>query len=162
MKEIELTKGYVALVDDEDYETVSQYKWYTVVIPESPLRYANTKLPGSGKTGLRTAMHRLLLDPGELMVDHIDGDGLNNQRSNLRLVTHAQNMLNRRKHSSNTSGYKGVYWEPERGKWRCQVKVGGRVTRVGRFDDLLEAALAYDRVAKELHGEFARLNFPEN
>lgn len=107
-------------------------------------------------------LHRFLLQPEDGMsVDHIDGNGLNNQRSNLRLATHGQNMMNRRKHVNNTSGYTGVCWDKGAEKWRATLSYRGKTLHIGRFQEPADAALARDKLARELHGEFAQLNFPE-
>jgi hypothetical protein len=160
MEEIELTQGYVALVDDEDYELVSERSWYAQKVPKSEIVYAvsNNSRHASSRGLL---MHRFILDPGETLVDHIDGDGLNNRRENLRLATHSQNMQNRRKGCNNTSGYIGVWWDPTTNQWRAELRHAGNRWRRGGFKTALDAAVARDAAAKELHGEFARLNFPQ-
>lgn len=105
-------------------------------------------------------MHRLILgvDDG-VLVDHKDGDGLNNRRANLRPCTHAQNMFNRRLPRNNRSGFKGVYWHKNR--WYAKIQVDRKNIHLGAFTDVEQAAHAYDRAARIHFGEFARLNFPE-
>lgn len=150
MKTIPLTKGYSATVDDQDYERVSQFNWNAAL--------------SKGKIYARRAqeprgMHRFILGVGpEVEIDHRDRNTLNNQRDNLRPCTHAQNVRNVGPRKDNSSGYKGVTWDKENNKWRAQI---GRV-KLGRFSNVIEAAHAYDAKAKELYGEFAYLNFPEN
>ena len=95
---------------------------------------------------------------GEKSVDHEDGDGLNNVRSNLRLATQSQNMGNQCRRADNTSGYKGVSWDKSREKWEAYITITGRRRRLGRFDDPKEAAEAYDRAAVLHFGRFARTN----
>jgi len=106
-------------------------------------------------------MHRLIMDPPRgYVVDHINGDGLDNRRANLRLATHAQNGRNRRKIKKGISKYKGVSWEESTGKWRALIHVDRKKISLGCYKDEVTAAKVYDKAAKKYHGEFARLNFP--
>jgi len=152
MKTIELTRGKVAIVDDDDYDRVSKYKWFSVW--DGHNWYAAT---GHGCLKL----HRFIMeiDNPKIEIDHIDGDGLNCQRENMRECGHAQNLRNRGLDSNNTSGFKGVSVKGK--KWRAYIGGGGRQKYIGTFDNPTSAALAYDRAAKELYGEFAQLNFTE-
>jgi hypothetical protein len=90
---------------------------------------------------------------------HKDGNGLNCQDGNLRVCTSSQNGMNRGKQSDNTSGYKGVTWDKSKGKWQASIKVNQKTIFLGRFNNVIEAAKAYDEGAKKYHGAFARLNF---
>ena len=99
--------------------------------------------------------------PDGMVVDHIDGNSLNNRRSNLRICTPRQNTANRAKTRNGTSRFKGVHFCTRDRKWRAQIGVDGARRFIGDFDDEVEAARAYDRKAAELFGEFAYLNFPE-
>ncbi len=165
MREIPLTKGYVAIVDDEDYAALAGDRWF--VIDQGLRRYAwrwEYARDGRG-TRRRLIMHRLIVQaPSHLEVDHIDGDGLNNQRSNIRLCSKSQNQGNQRIRSG-TSRYKGVHWSAGKLKWEAKIKVsvdGRKLTRyLGRYADEAEAGRAYDAAARERWGEFARCNFPE-
>ena len=153
---IPLTKGKVAIVDAADYEWLSRYKWH-VEEPGPGRFYASRATPGRGRIG----MHRAIMNPPKgMVVDHIDCNGLNNRRSNLRICTHAQNCANRRPLPGAASPYKGV-WTRGNGKFTAQVGYRGKIIWLGTFDDEIEAAKAYDRKAYELHGEFAYLNFPD-
>lgn len=158
-KKIPLTQGFVAIVDAADYEWLSQWNW--AILKRGPLLYAKRNAwLGDGKRR-SVQMHRLVLgltDPS-IHIDHIDGNGLNNTRGNLRICTQQENMRNRRLNSNSTSGYKGVSWYKDRAKWHAQIVVNGKYHHLGHFITAEEAARAYDAAAIELHGEFARLNF---
>lgn len=156
-KEIQLTQGKVALVDDEDFEWLNQWKWHAH--ERHNIFYAVCSSRIDGKVSKK--MHRQILNPGnDLQVDHIDGNGLNNQRINLRLCSHAQNIYNRGKLKSNTSGYIGVSWNKAKKKWSARTERNGKVFFLGYYENADDAAKAYDRHAKEFRGEFARTNFP--
>jgi len=149
---IPLTQGKVAIVDKEDYEELSRYKWHASSRVESCYAYRR-----KGKRSL--SMHREIMgEPKGMVVDHIDGNGLNNRRRNLRVCTSSQNHQNRRR-TRGRSRYKGVCWEKRRNKWRAEIMLEGRHIDIGCFADEVEAARAYDKKAKELFGEFAYLNF---
>lgn len=150
MKEILLTQGKVAIVDDEYFCEFSHYNWCF-----STLGYAIRAWPGSH--GRNMWMHREIMQPPDgIQIDHINGNKLDNRVSNLRLATASQNHCNRPKSSRNTSGYKGV--GKRNGRWRVKIRLNGIDYHVGYFSSLEEAAQAYDVRAKELHGEFARIN----
>lgn len=152
MKEIPLTQGYTAQVDDEDYEYLSQFTW--CIGHGYATRRASAKL-------LCTRMHRIILNaPKNMQVDHIDGNPLNNQRSNLRLCTGAQNCCNKAHGGVKThSQYRGVSVRGSR--FRARIHVDKKVAHVGYYDTEEKAARAYDAAAKKHYGEFAILNFPE-
>lgn len=155
---IRLTKDYEALVDDADYEAVmAAGPWHAVVSRRTV--YAGRKIRRSDGAQTGQGLHQFLT--GWPLVDHRDGDGLNNQRSNLRAATHAQNAANMRPHNRNKSGYKGVY-SPRRGdRWRAGIWAEGRSRLLGYFDTAKDAALAYDAAAFVVWGEYAWLNFPD-
>lgn len=150
---IPLTQGKFAIVDAADYERVSRHKWH--VSRHGGRLYAYRKARG------RTIpMHRFIMNPPKgMVVDHIDGNGLNNRRCNLRICTQRQNVYNSRPSGAGSS-YKGVRWDKERRRWMAAIYDGTRRIHLGRFDDEAEAARAYDRKAFELFGEYAYLNFP--
>lgn len=159
---IPLTQGKFALIDEEDAPLISRFKWCARRAIGRDTYYA-VRSTYSGNTHKTVLMHRVILDaPDGTEGDHIDGDGLNNTRTNLRLSTTAQNHCNARRRSNNTSGYKGVSWDKSRGLWAAEARMNGRRIRCGRFATAEEAARAYDRAAMQLQGEFARLNFPDD
>jgi hypothetical protein len=153
----EIPPGYVTM-DDEDYEALSALKWYAEVVPGRNAVYARKNIyKGSDGWGI-LRMHTVLT--GWPIVDHIDGNGLNNQRANLRAATKSQNSRNVAVRSDNTSGFKGVSWDKVARKWRAYISVDRKRKFLGYYTDPAEAALAYDRAALAASGEFAWLNFP--
>jgi hypothetical protein len=155
--------GRAALVDDEDYELVMQYRWHVYEVtkpgrrPSGPYAVANI---GHGRSDRRTTrMHNLIM--GRPYIDHADHNGLNNQRSNLRPASNSQNGANQRAQEGRSSEYKGVTRTRSRKAWRAVIKVHQKFREVGEFTSELEAAYAYDAAAREAFGEFACTNFPE-
>lgn len=161
MKIISLTKNKKALVDDSDFEFLNQYKW-SVTGSE---KYGFKAVRGffcmkNGKPFRRLIlMHRIItMCHEEFEVDHIDGNGLNNQKSNLRFCTHGQNMRNRTKRSVAASKYKGVHFRKDKKLWRAKMDFENKCVLDKNFKSENEAALAYNEAALKHHGEFARLN----
>lgn len=148
MKEIPLTRGYVALVDDEDFAYLSQFKWHAHLTRTKV--YARRR-EGRGP-GTAFYMHKEILKADE--VDHQDGDGLNNRRLNLRDASHSQNMYNRAAKRGSSSTFKGVHFYKRYQNWTAQC--GGK--HLGYFATEKEAARAYNEIAAKLYGEFAKLN----
>ncbi len=156
INEIPLTQRMVTIVDEEDYAYLNQWKWHTLKVEK--LCYAARSIK-QGKGSNQILMHRQLLDvPKGKEIDHKDGDGLNNCRSNLRICNHQQNHFNLRNRINTSSIYKGVYWDKDKRRWRATLVVGGEKKRLGRFKDELQAALAYNQAATVYFGEYARLN----
>jgi len=158
MKKIPLSQGKFAIVDDADFDWLNQWKW-------SAHKNRNTFYAGRKiRVGLKRKlllMHRLILglDFGdERQGDHINMDGLDNRRKNLRIATNAQNRRNRGKQANNTSGYKGVTWRKQRKKWQAHIQVKGKVKHLGYFTDPVEASEAYDSASQKYHGKFAQTN----
>lgn len=154
MKKIKLSDGCVCLVDDDDLDLLSQYSWFC-----DRHKYVARSYRIRGKKS-HQYMHRYLLNPSkQKVVDHINANGLDNQRSNLRTCTSRQNNYNLRIRNDNTSGFKGVYWFEKRNKWIAQIMTDtGKRLHLGCFTDLKEAAHIYNQFAEQLFGEFARLN----
>lgn len=155
MKEVRLNGGRgIALVDDDDFERVSQHKWH---LHSGNYAATSMKVNGDIKT---VSLHRFILRTNG-GIDHKDRNGLNNCRNNLRPCTYSQNSANRRLHRNNTSGYKGVSLMRKTGKWSATIKVNRRVHFLGSFECKQEAAKVYDSAARRFFGEFAFLNFPD-
>jgi hypothetical protein len=150
--EIVLRDGLTLRLDDEDMTVLAAHKWR----PAS--HYVNGRcyrylIADIGRT--RLLFHRVITAcPRGMLVDHINSDGLDNRRTNLRVCTHAENMRNRRANRNSGSGYKGVYFD--RGRWRARIRANGVRHRLGSFDTAAEAHAAYCAAADRLHGDFAR------
>jgi hypothetical protein len=163
MKAIPLVGGGCTWVDDEDFELLANRVWRLWESPSGgPWRYA---ISGDGKP---VKMHReIMVAPALMLVDHVDGNGLNNFRSNLRIVTHSQNQQNTTSSKNQKlGGYKGVHWSTPHGKWQAQIRIPnpsgvgrGKRKALGRYDDPVEAALAYDAASRKYHTHGC-LNFP--
>ena len=167
MKEIKLTKGQVALVDDEDYESVAKYKWQASLSCTGRTWYASRTVTMSGKRTM-IRLHQVILSaPSGFHVDHKNRNGLDCRRSNLRLATRCGNAANRSLRSDNTSGFKGVYrkhnpaFAGRKYCWAAQIRHNYKYSCIGYFKTAEEAARAYDVKAREFFGEFAWLNFPD-
>lgn len=154
MKEIELSQGYVTQVDDEDFDWLSQWNWQVSIDPRRPhaVKYARRGMYVDGKKVGSITMHRAIMGaPEGITVDHIDGDGLNNQRVNLRFATYQQQAANRI--GSNASGIKGV--RLHRNRWEASIEVRSKYIYLGLYDTIEEAAAAYAIAARAHFGEFA-------
>ena len=155
---IPLTKGYFTLIDADDYEWVSYYNWYTMTKSKNGI-YAGRKI-NKGQHTIYLA--REIMDcPNDLVVDHINGDALDNRKQNLRICTHRQNMINRRKiNISQNIPYRGVTKCRVSGRYITVIAPNRKRIQIGRYDSIEDAARAYDNAAKEVYGQFAKLNFP--
>jgi len=157
MKEIVMKDTSVILIDDCDYVLLVSNKWHKLTVGNCNYAATYIVLPdGSRKQEL---MHRIILKPFKgWEVDHIDGNGLNNQRGNLRICKHRNNQMNRRKHIIGTSQYKGVSWDKDKQRWRASISVNGKRRRLGSYKKEKDAASAYNKAAKLIYGEYANLN----
>lgn len=159
MKKIKLSTGHYTLVDDVDFERLSQYRWQ---LHSGGYAFRAAYIPASksitGKKRRKTVyMHRLIMDnPENKMIDHINKDKLDNRRTNLRVVTASQNQMNSRRRQA--SGFKGVYYVKERNIYRVILGFKHKAKTVGWFKNKIEAAKAYNSAALELYGEYAELN----
>lgn len=154
MKEIPLTQGKLAMVDDKDFDWLSQLKW------RHSQGYATRSGPRKNYFRTTILMHRLILDaPDGIEVDHRNGNGLDNQRRNLRLCRRSQQVANGRKRSDGkTSRFRGVHFEKARGKYAAEITALGKKFHLGRYETSEAAAEAYNLAAYCHFGEFAKLN----
>lgn len=161
-RRIPLTMGKFAIVDPDDFDRLNIYKWHAS--KNAGIFYARRNLypKRKGKPG-SIPMHRQIMKaPAGFVIDHINYNGLDNRKANLRLANHSQNVCHRRKlNKSSYSRYKGIYFNKRIRKWRVQISVNRKFKQIGYFKDELEAAKAYDAAAQKYHGEFAALNFPD-
>ena len=163
MREIKLTKGKFAQVDDEDYEWLNQWKWMAIKCGNTWYAMRNKWIKEEKKRKF-IKMHQLIMgdNPLKLDIDHKDRSGVNNQRSNLRFCTRSQNLMNRISYPNRSSKYKGVSFNKRRGKFESFITVNRVKKNLGYFTVEEDAARLHDSYAVILHGEFARPNFPVN
>jgi len=158
-KEIKLTQGQVALVDDEDFERLNAFKWHSQWNPHTQSFYAVRNSPKAGGKQLTVRMHREIMGAkSNKQVDHENHNTLDNRKENLRVCTREQNARNGRSRRNNTSGFKGVSWDKRALKWLAHVGAHGKAKHLGYFANPIEAAVAYDAAAVLVHGEFAMTN----
>lgn len=158
MKQIRLTQGEFAIVDDEDFERLSKFKWHISKRGNKRKHwYAERLIREKGKN-IRFNMHRVLLDvPNGMEIDHRNGNGLDNRKCNLRICTRSQNQANSTAHGG-SSKYKGVCWHRRDKIWESYIQPNGKMIYLGSFDSEVEAARAYNKAAVEHFGEFANIN----
>ena len=155
MKEIELTQGKVALVDDIDYEYLMQWKWYANRHRDHFRARRTDRTNGDQKT---IRMHNVIAERMEIdseHIDHIDRNPLNNQRSNLRVATRSQNQHNRGAQKNSKTGVKGISFDKTQGRYQARIEITGKHYYIGRFDTVEEAAVVIKQKREELVGEFA-------
>ena len=153
MKKIKLTQGECAMVDDEDFEWLNQFNWSVFKYKNTDTMYAKRNSPSTPRT---VSMHReIMSNPKDMGVDHIDGNGLNNQRKNLRNCTSGENSRNRGKQINNTSGFKGVSWRKQKKRWRASISLNKKQIHLGYFSNKEEASKVYKKACDKYHGEFS-------
>jgi len=159
---IPLTQGQNAIVDAEDFDWLSQWNWQARWDKKMRSFYACRPSPRiKGQKRHSIYMHREILHSGKTQeTDHWNHNTLDNRKGNLRKCTCAKNHMNARIRLNNTSGFKGVSWNKALDKWTVYIAANGKHENIGSYEKLIDAAKAYDVKAKELHGEFAYLNFP--
>lgn len=158
MKQIPLTKGQFAIVDDCDYDHLMQWKWYATM--GNAGYYAKRAGRRNGKQfDILMARNILNVTDSKVFVDHKNGNTLDNRRENLRICCNAQNTCNRRSAKGSTSKYLGVSFFTKMRKWKAQIQKHGKRIYLGLFDNEEDAAKAYDVAAKVYHGEYANVNF---
>ena len=158
MKTIPLTKGYFTIVDNDDYLKLAVKRWCSVVDNRNPNKVKVRPFRREGKKGIYLSIE--IMDPPKgKQVDHINGNTLDNRKSNLRICTSAENQHNKGKMENNTTGYKGVSFDKRDGFYYSRIKNNGKRISLGRFKNSINAALIYDEMAVKLHGKFAKLNF---
>jgi len=153
-KQIQLNNGVITIVDDEDYEYLNQWKWYLL---KSHTNYYAIRTQRPENKLLQ--LHRIVMKAkkGEI-IDHINGNKLDNRKSNLRICTQAQNNQNRKISKLNKSGYNGVSWSIRNKKWVAQIACENKKIHIGYYIDPIDAAKAFNNAAQKYHGEFAKLN----
>lgn len=154
IKKIPLTQGKYAIINEEDFDLVSKYKWHFFA-----RKYAGRDYIENGKKK-KMSMHRLITNfPIGCEIDHINGNGLDNRRSNLRISTHKENICNRAfLNKNNTTGYRGVTWSKEKNKYAAQITVDYRHKCLGYFDRAIDAAKMVNGALVKYHKNFACLN----
>ena len=159
VKTIPLTQGKVALVDDEDYEELKKYKWFAQKDHNWNRWYAIRKTRDKNRKRKSIRMHQQITGFKYKIIDHINHDGIDNRKCNLRACTHSQNKKNSNLYKNNKSGLNGVSWFKTNKKWHAQICKDKTVIHLGYFKNKNDAGRAVDKKAKELFGEFTVLNF---
>lgn len=157
MKKIPLTKEQYALVDDEDFDYLVSWKW-CFSSKGYAMRMEKRSETGRNKRGVIYLHRQVMKAENGTQVDHINGNPLDNRKSNLRLATHSENMRNRKLQKNNTTGYKGVWFNKKRKRYIATIKINGQSRTIKSAETAQEAAEAYNDKAIEIYGDFARLN----
>ena len=155
MKEIPLTQGQTAIIDEEDYSYISQYKWRAGKNGNKLCAIRTALISGKRKT---VRMHRIIADtPAGMQTDHINGNSMDNRKENLRICTNQQNSFNRKKPNKNNKlGIKGVQWVERIKKFRAQIRINDKTIHLGLFTVASNADNAYRKAEEKYFGEFAR------
>ena len=157
---IKLTQGKFAIVDKKDFDFLNQFKWFAYKSDNNFYAKRSVIAFENGIKKTKTIrMHRFILKAKKgQYVDHVNHNGLDNRRKNLRLCSNAENIRNQRKRACNTSGFRGVYWHGQTQKWIAQIKVNYKGIALGYFENKIDAAIAYDKAAIKFHKKFAMTN----
>jgi len=156
MRKIKLTQNKYALVDETIFDVLNKNKWFAV--KSGNTYYAGRNLKVDGGKQKTVLMHSFIVTAKKgLDIDHIDGNGLNNQKYNLRVCTRSQNLMNQGKQKSNTSGFKGVSWHKGHKKWGARIYYNGKNNQLGYFNDKIDAYEAYCNACVKYHGEFRKV-----
>lgn len=162
MKYIPLTKGYIAIVDNEDYEALNKFKWYahkSLNTHYACRKRRKDELGSAWKKNVHVSMHREIMKVSKNMdIDHIDHNGLNCQKSNMRIVNHMQNMWNIPRRKTSKTGYKGVSWDTQTSKWRAVITVNHKFISLGRFKELEDAIQSRKVAEKHYFGNYLNNN----
>ena len=159
-KKILLTQNQYAVVDDSDFEWLNQWEWCALWYSNAKSFYAVRNVRKTDGKYTLLSMHQAIMGkPNRKQIDHINHDTLDNRKTNLRICTTQQNNMNQKLNKNNTSGFKGVFWSKGAKKWQAQIMKNGKFVHLGLFNNIKIAAQSYDNAARELFGEFARLNF---
>lgn len=159
INKIKLTQGQFALVDSEDFNKLSQYKWWADYNTHTKSYYAKGYIGIRNGKQIIKRMHRVIMNaPNKLQVDHINHNTLDNRKQNLRLCTNAENQCNQKGYENTTSKYKGVCWHKRDKVWTAQIQRNKKQVHLGYFDSEIQAAKAYNKKAKELFGEYTLSN----
>jgi hypothetical protein len=160
MRKIQLTKGFVALVDDEDFEYLNQWKWNAQIGTHTWYAVRNY---GKRPNRKKLWMHKVIMNtPNKIETDHINNNGLDNRKENLRKCKKEENQWNIPKRKNNTSGFIGVYPNMTKKKFISKIQFGKIRIHLGSYNTIEEAAYAYDKAAIKYHGNFAKLNGVNN
>jgi len=156
MKYISIMSGQKIIVDNEDFELLSKYKWHLV---GEKRNYVAASLFRKGQSPKNLLIHRLIMNAksGQI-VDHVNGNRFDNRKENLRFCSATQNAQNRRKAKNKTSKYKGVTWWKSQKSWTAQIMANYKIHFLGYFDTEKEAAISYNKAALKIHGDYAYLN----
>jgi hypothetical protein len=160
MKKITMLHGFVALLDDEDYKLMNQCKWHSHI--ENGTHYAERSISVNGKRRI-LRMHRVILGltyKDGIIVDHINRNGLDNRKINLRIATYSMNSLNCKKYKTSSSGFRGVHWRDRDNLWEIYITVNKKLQYCGRSPNPITAAMIYDCAAIRHYGKDAITNFP--
>ena len=157
MRKIKLTKGKYTLVDDSDYQSLNKHKWYAWTPNQRDFYAIRDKMANRKRIQIRMSRFLINAEKGQI-VDHINHNTLDNRKNNLRICNRKENAQNMKKPSSNKSGYKGVSWFKTRNKWRVAIVFNGKQIHAGYFENILDAAKAYNAAATKFFGKFAHIN----